>query len=60
MKKVKYKCKQNDVDLKFVIESGKIDEVLVSVRGENVWTVIGYQDLMEGIKKAESYDQTKA
>lgn len=54
MKKVKYKCKQNDVDLKFVIESGKIDEVWVSVRGEDVWTVIGYQDLIEGIKKAES------
>lgn len=60
MKKVKYKCKQNDVDLKFVLESGKIDEVLVSVRGENVWTVIGYEDLMEGIKKAENYDQAKA
>ena len=52
MKKVKYKCKQNDVDLKFVLESGKIDEVWVSVRGEGIWTVIGYQDLIEGIKKA--------
>jgi hypothetical protein len=49
---IKYKCKANDVDLKFVIESGKIDEVWVSVRGERVWTVIGYKDLIEGIKKA--------
>lgn len=41
MKKVKYKCKQNDVDLKFVIESGRID-----------CTVIGYEDLLAGIKTA--------
>jgi hypothetical protein len=52
---IKYKCKANDVDLTFKIESGKIDEVWVSVRGmekKEGWTVIGYEDLIEGIKKA--------
>ena len=50
--KVKYKCKENDVELIFFIDNNEIEEVLVGVIGESCWTVIGYSDLKKGIKKA--------
>lgn len=59
-KSIKHKCKQNDVNLTFKMDSGKIDEVWVSIRGmekKEGYTVIGYQDLIEGIKKAESLQE---
>lgn len=52
--KVNYKCKDNDVKLQFHCKDGVIDEVWVQVDGEKSWTVIGYNDLINGIKKAES------
>lgn len=52
--KVNYKCKDNDVKLQFHCEDGVIDEVWVQIDGEKSWTVIGYNDLINGIKKAES------
>ncbi len=51
-KKVKYNCKDNDVKLQFHCEDGVIDEVWVKLKGEKSWTVIGYNDLLSGIKKA--------
>ena len=50
--KVNYKCKDNDVKLQFFCEDGKIDEVWVQVDGEKSWAVVGYEDLLKGIKKA--------
>ena len=47
-----YKCKDNDVVLAFLIEDGKIDEVSVKTTEDEEWIVIGFNDLMEGIKKA--------
>ena len=52
--KVNYKCKDNDVVIRFYCEDGKIDEVWVQVDGETSWTVIGYDDFMNGIKKAKN------
>lgn len=51
--KVNYKCKDNDIKLQFHCEDGVIDEVWVQVDGEKSWTVVGYKDLKNGIKKAE-------
>lgn len=51
---IKYKCKDNDVELKFITEDNEIDEVWVRVIGEKGWTVIGYSDLNNGIKKTLS------
>ena len=58
-KKVNYKCKDNDVKLQFHCKDGVIDEVWVQVDGEKSWTVIGYNDLINGIKKAESKSKPK-
>lgn len=59
--KSNYKCKDNDVKLQFHCKDGKIDEVWVQVDGEKSWTVVGYEDLLKGIKKAEKKiaDKTK-
>ena len=51
--KVNYKCKDNDVKLQFHCEDGEIDEVWVQVNGENSWTVIVYNDFLNGVKKAK-------
>jgi hypothetical protein len=51
--KVNYNCKDNDVKLQFHCEDGKIDEVWVQVDGEKSWTVVGYDDFLNGVKKAE-------
>lgn len=53
MNKVNYNCKDNDVKLQFHFENGQIDEVWVQVSGIPGWTIVGYKDLMNGIKKAE-------
>lgn len=50
--KVKHICKDNDSELTFIIEDGKIDEVWIKIEGEKTWTVIGFNDLNEGIEKA--------
>ena len=50
-KKVNYKCKDNDVKLQFHCEDGVIDEVWVQIDGEKSWAVVGYNDLINGIKK---------
>ena len=50
--KVNYKCKDNDVKLQFHCENGVIDEVWVQVDGEKSFTVVGYNDLINGIKKS--------
>jgi hypothetical protein len=52
--KVKYKCKQNDIELIFFIDNNEIEEVWVRIIGESCWTVIGYSDLKNGIQKALS------
>lgn len=52
--KSNYKCKENDVKLQFHCEDGKINEVWVQVDGEKSWTVIGYQDFLNGVRKAEN------
>lgn len=57
--KVNYKCKDNDVKLQFHCEDGIIDEVWVQIDGEKSWTVVGYNDLINGIKKAESKSKPK-
>jgi hypothetical protein len=51
--KVNYTCKDNDVKLQFHCKDGKIDEVWVQVDGEKSWTVVGYDDFLNGVKKAE-------
>jgi len=51
--KINYNCKENDVKLKFICEDGLIDEVWVKVKGEKSWTVVGYNDFLNGVKKAE-------
>jgi hypothetical protein len=48
-----YNCKDNDVVLKFCFVDNEIDEILVQVDGEKGWTVIGYQDLLTGLKQAK-------
>lgn len=50
--KVNYKCKDNDVKLQFHCKNDIIDEIWVKVEGESAWTVIGYEDLQNGIKKS--------
>jgi len=57
--KVDYNCKDNDVKLQFQIIDGKIDEVWVQIEGEKSWTVIGYDDFLNGIKKAKKKIKTK-
>ena len=51
--KVNYKCKDNDVELKFIYDGEKIDEFWVRIQGERGWTVVGYDDFMAGVLKAE-------
>jgi len=51
--KINYNCKENDVKLKFICEDGLIDEVWVKVKGESRWTIVGYNDFLNGVKKAE-------
>jgi len=58
--KVNYNCKDNDVKLKFICEDGLIDEVCVKVNGEKSWTVIGYDDFLNGVKKAEKKCQSES
>jgi hypothetical protein len=50
---VNYRCKENDVKLKFHCIDNEIDEIWIQVEGEKSWTVIGYKDLMNGISKAQ-------
>ena len=49
--KVKYKCKDNDAIIKIFEVGGLIDELWIKVEGDNCWTVVGYDDLIEAIKK---------
>lgn len=56
--KVKYNCKDNDAKLQFHFVDGKIDEVRVQIDGEKTWTVISYNDLLSGIKKAQQFCKT--
>jgi len=51
--KVNYKCKANDAELEFLCEDGQIDEIWVRIQGEKAWTVVGYKDFLNGIKKAQ-------
>lgn len=57
--KTTHKCKENDNILQFHHEDGKIDEVWVQANGEKSWTVIGYQDFLEGVAKAEKKGRLK-
>lgn len=52
MAKVKYNCKDNDCKLRFIIEDEKIDEVWIGIKGDTSFTIVGYDDLLSGIKKA--------
>ena len=48
-----HKCKDNDAVLKFIIDDGEIDEIwLQDPTSRKSWFVIGYNDLLEGINKA--------
>lgn len=51
--KTTYKCKDNDIILQFHYEDNKVDEVWVKIKGETCWTVVGYKDLLKGLKKAK-------
>lgn len=51
--KVDYKCKDNDVKLRFYCENGEIDEVWVQVDGETSWIVFGYKDFLKGVEKTK-------
>lgn len=53
MRKVKYKCKDNDANLELHFVDGVIDEILVKADGDKSWTVLGYQNLLDGIEKAK-------
>ena len=51
--KVNYKCKDNDTKIKFIIKDGLIDEYWVKIKGDSTWIVVGYDDFLNGVKKAE-------
>lgn len=51
--KYTYNCKENDNRIRFYFEDNEIDEVWVQTKGETSWTVIGYNDLEEALKKAK-------
>ena len=51
--KVNYNCKENNAKLKFICEDGLIEEYWVKVRGDSRWIVVGYNDFLNGVKKAE-------
>lgn len=53
MKRVTYKCKENDAVLQFWHGNGKIEEVWVKVDGETSWTVVGFKDLTKAVEKAK-------
>ena len=46
-------CKENDNRIRFHFKDYEIDEVWVQTKGETSWTVIGYNDLEEAIKRAK-------
>lgn len=50
--KVNYKCKGNDTQLQFHCKNKKIDEIWIQIIGDTSWTVIGFNDLQNGISKA--------
>jgi len=50
--KVNFKCKDNDVKLRFYCEDGEIDEVWVKIDG-------GFKDLLNGIDKANKKSKIK-
>ena len=52
---IEYKCKDNDVELKIIMQDDIIDEIWVRVIGEKGWTVVGYFDLLSAINKAFVY-----
>lgn len=52
-KGIVYQCKDNDVILKFYFEDNKLDEIHVKLEHETSATVVGYKDLLRGIKKAK-------
>ena len=49
--KIKYKCKDNDAIIKIFTVDDNIDELWIKYEGDNYWSVIGYGDLIEAIKK---------
>jgi len=51
--KINYNCKDNDVKLQFHTENDNIDEIWIKVVGEKYWTVLGFDDLLRGIKKTK-------
>lgn len=53
-KTVKYKCKQNDAEIKVITFENKIDELHLRIEGDKGWIVIGYKDLQEAINMAEN------
>ena len=58
---VTYKCKANDVILQFHFyldepdKPDEIDEVWIQIEGETSWTIVGFHDLLEGLKKAREH-----
>lgn len=50
--KYKHKCKDNDNILKFIEGDGLIDEIWIGGPFDIGWTVIGFNDLREGIELA--------
>lgn len=51
--KYTYNCKENDNRIRFHFKDYEIDEVWVQTKGETSWTVIGYNDLEEALKRAK-------
>ena len=57
IKQITYKCKDNDNKIKVEISDGKIDEIWTQADGEKSWTVFGYSDMINAIKKASEFIQ---
>lgn len=57
--KLKYKCKDNDVKLRFIECDGLIEEIWVRDPSDNGWTVIGFNDLRIGIELASEKFKNK-
>ena len=53
MKEINFKCKDNDIKLKFITVDGKIDEIWVRAHKGEGWTVVGYDNLIDGIDKVK-------
>lgn len=49
--KTKYKCKDNDTIVKVFMVDDNIDELWIKTEGDVYWNVLGYDDLLEAIKK---------